>query len=215
MRQLWSQWSHCFCVPSCPSPVTLTRGRKKSATTNSVLRTRNFIDPAQHFRIWPSQMSWFESFENKYFCQARLISWSEASWLDARVQLIIKKFNFVRHEKTMATIYRIKTEFMFLFSFWQLLTCADLTIFGVKITVTTIDPNFSTSGFRTSQIFIIYPNKIKGIWLMNASIDQSCAQGSIWGVKSPRLTFTPQVMTSGEFCMTSRYINCYVSCVVW
>ena len=50
---------------------------------------------------------------------------------------------------------------------------------------------------------------------MNASIDQSCAQGSIWGVKSPRLTFTPQVMTSGAFFTSSRCINHTSIMCVW
>ena len=79
-----------------------------------------------------------------------------------RVELIIKKFNFVWHEKTKATIYRIKTELLIPFNFWQLHTCADLTIFGVKVTVTTIDPNFSTS-----QVFIIYQikSKVYDLWM--------------------------------------------------
>ena len=46
-----------------------------------------------------------------------MFSYNLPHMLIIRVQLIIKKFNFVLHEKTMATIYQIKTEFMFLFSF--------------------------------------------------------------------------------------------------
>ena len=37
--------------------------------------------------------------------------------MDNRVELTIKKFNFALHEKTLATIYRNKTEFDILFSF--------------------------------------------------------------------------------------------------
>ena len=37
--------------------------------------------------------------------------------LKIRVELTIKKFNFALHEKTLATIYRNKTEFDILFSF--------------------------------------------------------------------------------------------------
>ena len=46
---------------------------------------------------------------NNYFISPNMLS--------SRVQLIIKKFDFALQEKTLATIYRNKTEFDNLFSF--------------------------------------------------------------------------------------------------
>ena len=54
-----------------------------------------------------------------YFLPHRLgqLSSSDFDLFKIRVELTIKKFNFALHEKTLATIYRNKTEFDILFSF--------------------------------------------------------------------------------------------------
>ena len=43
----------------------------------------------------------------------------------------------------MATIYRIKTKFVNVFGFLYISKCSELTIFGVKVTLKSIDPKFS------------------------------------------------------------------------
>ena len=124
-----------------------------------------------------------------------------------RVQLIIKKFKIFFGGKTVATIYRIKTKFVNVFGFLYISKCSELTIFGVKVTLKSIDPKFSYLACRILQILIIYPNKFIDLWLKNQSLNQWSVLVSIWGVKCPWFTFTPLVMTSGEFLTNSRCIN--------
>ena len=135
--------------------------------------------------------------------------------MQVRVQLIIKKFKIFFGGKTVATIYQIKTKFVNVFGFLYISKCSELTIFGVKVTLKSIDPKFSYLACRILQIIIIYPNKFIDLWLKNPSLNQWSVLVSIWGVKCPWFTFTPLVMTSGEFLTNSRCINHQLSYVFW
>ena len=132
-----------------------------------------------------------------------------------RVELIIKKFKIFLGGKTVVTIYRIKAKFVDVIGFLYISKCSELTIFGVKVTLMSIDPKFSCLACRILQFLIIYPNKFIDLWLKNPSLNQWSVLVSIWGVKCPRLTFTPLVMTSGEILTNSRCINHQLSCVLW
>ena len=76
-----------------------------------------------------------------------------------RVELIIKKFKIFLGGKTVATIYRIKSKFVDVIGFLYISKCSELTIFGVKVTLMSIDPKFSCLACRILQFLIIYPNK--------------------------------------------------------
>ena len=135
------------------------------------------------------------------------------NWMSIRVELIVKKFKIFLWGKTVATIYRIKTKFVNVFGFLYISKCSELTIFGVKVTLKGIDPKFSYLACRILQNSIIYPNKFIDLWLKNPSLNLWSVLVSIWGVKCPRLTFTPLVLTNGEFLTSSRCINQQALCV--
>ena len=139
----------------------------------------------------------------------------ENQTINSRVELIIKKFKIFLGGKTVVTIYRIKAKFVDVIGFLYISKCSELTIFGVKVTLMSIDPKFSCLACRILQFLIIYPNKFIDLWLKNQSLNQCSVLVSIWGVKCPRLTFTPLVMTSGEFLTNSRCINHQLSYVFW
>ena len=144
-------------------------------------------------------------------CQYNFSIFSQQVYI--RVELIIKKFKIFLGGKTVVTIYRIKAKFVDVIGFLYISKCSELTIFGVKVTLMSIDPKFSCLACRILQFLIIYPNKFIDLWLKNPSLNQWSVLVSIWGVKCHRLTFTQLVMTSGEFLTNSRCINHQVSCV--
>ena len=76
-----------------------------------------------------------------------------------RVELIKKKFKIFLGGKTVVTIYRIKAKFVDVIGFLYISKCSELTIFGVKVTLMSIDPKFSCLASRILQFLIIYPNK--------------------------------------------------------
>ena len=76
-----------------------------------------------------------------------------------RVEPIIKKFKIFLGGKTVVTIYRIKAKFVDVIGFLYISKCSELTIFGVKVTLMSIDPKFSCLASRILQFLIIYPNK--------------------------------------------------------